>query len=45
MRHTGQEWLVRKFGAYLPGVYEEVSVVVTEIHTSCYKPRVRWLVG
>ncbi|XP_065921043.1 major vault protein-like [Dysidea avara] len=23
-RHTGQEWLVRKFGAYLPGVYEEL---------------------
>ena len=26
VRHTGQEWLVRKFGAYLPGVYEEVRL-------------------
>ena len=33
MRHTGQEWLVRKFGAYLPGVYEEVRFVVIETLT------------
>ena len=24
MRVTGEEWLVKKVGAYLPGAYEEV---------------------
>lgn len=24
-RATGEEWLVRQVGAYLPGVFEEVS--------------------
>ena len=24
MRVTGEEWLVKKIGAYLPGAYEEV---------------------
>lgn len=28
MRVTGEEWLVEKVGAYLPGVYEEVVDVV-----------------
>lgn len=27
-RVTGEEWLVEKVGAYLPGVYEEVVDVV-----------------
>ena len=24
-RYTGEEWLIREEGGYLPGVYEEVS--------------------
>ena len=27
-RVTGEEWLVKKIGAYLPGAYEEVIDVV-----------------
>ena len=27
-RVTGEEWLVKKVGAYLPGAYEEVVDVV-----------------
>ncbi len=27
-RVTGEEWLVKKVGAYLPGAYEEVTDVV-----------------
>lgn len=27
-RVTGEEWMVRKVGAYLPGAYEEVVDVV-----------------
>ena len=27
-RVTGEEWLVRQIGAYLPGVYEEVRSVL-----------------
>lgn len=27
-RYTGEEWLVREIGAYLPGVMEEVCVCV-----------------
>lgn len=27
-RCTGEEWLVRDIGAYLPGVFEEVCVCV-----------------
>jgi major vault protein len=28
VRVTGEEWLVQKVGAYLPGVYEEVTDIV-----------------
>ena len=28
MRVAGEEWLVQKIGAYLPGAYEEVVDVV-----------------
>lgn len=28
-RVTGEEWLVKKTGAYLPGAYEEVVGIVT----------------
>lgn len=28
MRVTGEEWLVKKVGAYLPGAYEEVVDLV-----------------
>lgn len=27
-RVTGEEWIVKKSGAYLPGVYEEIIDVV-----------------
>ena len=30
-RVTGEEWLVKKIGAYLPGAYEEVIDVVPAI--------------
>ncbi len=31
LRVTGEEWLVKKVGAYLPGAYEEVVDVVNAI--------------
>ena len=38
---TGEEWLVKKVGAYLPGAYEEVvdvvdAYVLTEKVQTCY---------
>ena len=38
---TGEEWLVKKVGAYLPGAYEEVvdvvdAYVLTEKVRTCY---------
>ena len=35
VRHTAQEWLVREFGAYLPGVYEEVCVCMCACACMC----------
>lgn len=40
-RVTGEEWLVQRVGAYLPGAYEEVvdvvnAYVLTEKVTGCY---------
>ena len=41
-RVTGEEWLVKKVGAYLPGAYEEVvdvvdAYVLTEKVWMCYR--------
>ena len=41
-RVTGEEWLVKKVGAYLPGAYEEVvdvvdAYVLTEKVWLCYR--------
>ena len=34
-RVTSEEWLIRELGAYLPGVYEEVSNEATGLYRFC----------
>lgn len=34
-RCTGEEWLIRAVGAYLPGVFEEVCAKNTSLPKSC----------
>ena len=42
---TGEEWLVRQVGAYLPGVFEEVSSILrTHIRASSNTTKSDWLV-
>ena len=33
-RATGEEWLVRDVGAYLPGVFEEVYTTISNLSLS-----------
>jgi len=48
---TGEEWLVKKVGAYLPGAYEEVvdvvdAYVLTEkVPTGGWQPGCVWSVS
>jgi major vault protein len=42
-RFTGEEWLVKKTGAYLPGAYEEVvDTVQAYVLTEKVLPRIMW---
>ena len=41
-RFTGEEWMVREIGAYLPGVLEEVMCVCVSVHPGhCYHVKVQ----
>jgi len=41
IRVAGEEWLVKKIGAYLPGAYEEV-VDVVDAYVLTEKVRTTW---